>query len=407
MDCADHGPGKILWTTFAGPVSAGFTTLLLDTLRLRDTPDREQLAAAWRAVDPTGLSELLDYEGAALWLYRRLADDGILNVVEQTFAAELTKRARQTIAYNLLVDVQRDAVIRTLGSARIPHLLLKGCALRLMASRVPHADARLTADVDVLVPPDSLERAWDRLQESGLAVATADEERFEEHHHLPPLTDERGVMVELHRSISPAILPIDAWTRMTAGATPVAHAGTTTLLPTPTELLWHAITHADTHSPYGFILRFFLDAAVIISADPDLDWDTIQERLNTDELENPATGLQWLGAAHWLAGGPEVPDWLPSSPEFDLHRTLTWRLTVTATLARYRQRRGPDGNVSQASVRLSRLLMEEGTRTQLELRPTPPRFGRTTAARAGRRIAARAARLLYLAWRTFGRRGTA
>jgi hypothetical protein len=149
VDCADHGPGKILWTTFAGPVSAGFTTLLLDTLRLRDTPDREQLAAAWRAVDPTGLSELLDYEGAALWLYRRLADDGILNVVEQTFAAELTKRARQTIAYNLLVDVQRDAVIRTLGSARIPHLLLKGCALRRMASRVPHADARLTADVDV------------------------------------------------------------------------------------------------------------------------------------------------------------------------------------------------------------------------------------------------------------------
>ncbi len=378
-------------------------TLVLDTLRLRGSSDHRQLGRAWRTVDPAGLIDLLDYEGAALWLYRRLADRGILNLADSAFAAELTKRARQVTAYNLLVDVQRDAVIRCLGTAHIPHLPLKGCALRLLAPRVPYADARSTADVDVLVPPDSLERAWDRLRETGFAVATADEERFEEHHHLPPVTDERGVMVELHRSISPAIMPIDAWRRMSAGAAQPARAGTTTLLPAPTELLWHAITHAESQSPHGFRLRSFLDAAAIIGAEPNLDWDTILERLNTSELENPATGLQWLGAAHWLAGSPGVPDWLRSSPKFDLHRTLTWRLTVTATLARYRKRRRPDREISQASVRLSRLLMEEGIRTELKLSPTPPRFGRTAAARAGRRIAARGARLVYLAWRRLNR----
>jgi hypothetical protein len=388
-------------------MSADIAALVLDTLRFRASRNQEQLGRVWHAADPTGLSELLDYEGAALWLYRRLADGGILNVVEQTFAAELTKRARQIIAYNLLVDVQRDAVIRTLGTARIPHVLLKGCALRLIASRVPYADARLTADVDVLVPPDFLEGAWNRLQESGLAVAAADEGKFDEHRHLPPITDERGVMVELHRSVSPAILPIDAWKRMSTGAAQAPRPETTTLLPSPTELLWHAVTHAETQHPHGFRLRSFLDAATLIGAEPNLDWDTIRERLDTDELENPATGLEWLGAAHWLAGSPGDPDWLRSSPKFDLHTALSWRGTITRSLARHRKPRGPDREVPNALVRLSRLLMEEGVRTELKLSPTPPMYGRTAAARAGRRIAARAARLLYLAWRTFGRRGTA
>jgi hypothetical protein len=388
-------------------MSPDATALLLDTVRLQHPCDAEGLAAAWHSANPIGLSDLLDYEGASLWLYRRLAELGILNVPEATFAAELTKRARQITAYNLLVDVQRDAVIRSLGTTHIPHLLLKGCALRLMASRVPYADARLTADVDVLVPQDSLEPAWDRLREAGFTVATADEDRFDEHHHLPPLRDELGVRVDLHRSTSTTTRPIDAWARMSAGAAQLARAGTVTMVPPPTELLWHAIAHAARHGArhghYGFLLRSFLDAAAIIGAEPNLDWDTIRERLSIDELENPVTGLQWLGAAHWLAGSPGVPDWLRASPKFDLHTGLSWRGAITRSLARHRQRRGPDGEVPQAFVRLSRLLMEEGIRTELKLSPTLPTYGRTAAARAGRRIAARGARLVYLAWRRLNR----
>jgi hypothetical protein len=380
-------------------MSAALVALLLDTLRLKNTADRERLSASWHAVDCTGLSDLLDYEGAALWLYRRLADVGILDVPDRTFAAGLTKRARHITAYNLLVDAQRDAVIRTLGDAHIPHVLLKGCALRLVKPQLPYADARLTADVDVLVSPDSLERAWDRLHEAGFAVAGAEDEKSEEHHHLPPVTDGRGVMVELHRSTSQRTRPIDAWRRMTAGAAKVVHAGATTLLPTPTELLWHAVTHVDNHTPDGFRLRFLLDAAAIISAEASLDWNTIRNRLGTDELENPTPAVRWLGAAHWLAGSPRFPDWLRSSQEFDLHRTLSWRATVTRALARYRLRRASGDSAPHALVRMSRLLMEEGIRAELRLSPTPPKFGRTAAARVGRRLAARGARTAYLAWR--------
>jgi hypothetical protein len=388
-------------------MSVALAALLLDTLRLANTADRERLSASWRAVDPTGFSDLLEYEGAALWLYRRLADLGMLALPDPAFATELTMHARRITAYNLKVDAQRDAVIRILGDAHIPHVLLKGCALRLARPRIPYADARLTADVDVLVPPNSLERAWDRLHEAGFAVATGDEEAFEAHHHLAPVIDGRGIMVELHRSTSPRTRPDDAWSRMTAGAANVAHAGATTLLPAPTELLWHAVTHAESHTPDGFRLRFFLDAAAIISAQESVDWNTIRNRLGTGELENPTLAVRFLGAAHWLAGSPRPPDWLRSSHELDLHRGLTWRGTVLTALARYRMRRGSADAAPHALVRMGRLLMEEGIRADLGLSPTPPRFGRTRAARLGRRIAARAARLLYLAWRTLGRRSSA
>jgi hypothetical protein len=314
--------------------------------------------------------------------------------------------ARRITAYNLMVDAQRDAVIRMLGDAHIPHVLLKGCALRLARPRSPYGDARLIADVDVLVPPNSLERARDRLHEAGFAVAGGGEEKFEAHHHLPPVTDGKGIMVELHRSTSPRIRPDDAWNRMTAGAANVAHAGATTLVPAPTELLWHAVTHAASHTPDGFRLRFFLDAAAMISADAGIDWITIRNRLGTGELEHPALAVQWLGAARWLAGSPDIPDFVPSSPEFDLHRALSWRGTVTTALAR-RIRRGSSDGAPHALVRMSRLLMEEGIRAELKVSPTPPRFGRTRAARIGRRIAARTARLLYVAWRTLSRPGTA
>jgi hypothetical protein len=381
-------------------MSARLTSLLLDTLRLLESSDRERLAAAWHAVDPKGLSGLLDYEGTALWLYRRLADRGILNMVDKTFATELTKHARSITAYNLRVDAQRDSVIRTLAAARIPHLLLKGCALRLAAARFPYADARLTTDVDILVPPDSVEAAWNRLREAGFEVTTADQQKYKEHHHLPPLTDARGVSVEFHRSISRRIQPSDAWERMAAGAAHVSRGGGSTFLPTHTELLWHAISHAATDSPHGFRLRFFLDAAVIISAAPKLDWDTIRQRLGTDELEDPATARRWLSVAQWLGGSRDTPDWLPPFPDFDLHRMLCWRQMVTASLARYRARETHGRDVPQVMQRLSRLLMEEGVRSELELSPTPPDAGRTAAARAGRRIAARGARLLYLGWRS-------
>jgi hypothetical protein len=150
-----------------------------------------------------------------------------------------------------------------------------------------------------------------------------------------------------------------------------------------------------------------LDGAAIISAEESIDWNTIRNRLGTGELEDPALAVRFLEAAHWLAGGPRVPDWLPSSHAFDLHRTLTWRGTVLTALARHRTRRGSESSAPHALVRMSRLLMEEGIRAELRLRPTPPKFGRTRAARVGRRIAARAARLLYFAWRTLGRRSTA
>lgn len=375
--------------------------LLLDTLRSGSEPDHADLRRRWGAAAIEQVDPLVQYEECSLWLYRRLVDLELLHHVQPDLQAELGTRARHIAAHNLLVDAQRDAVIRTLHRLEIPHVLLKGSALRLLGERIPYADGRPVGDVDVLIPAEWIEGAWERLREARFEVATPDEARYEGHHHLPPLTDRLHVMVELHHSISGAVAPRDAWTRMTAKAIELSHEGVPTLIPSPTELLWHALTHAVAMGPIGFRLRLFQDAALIMASGETVDWETLRGRLESPEISDASLAQRWLSAAADLAGHAALPSWLLAGPRFDLSRALSWRALVTSRLAAAEITEGNGDSTS--AVRSTRLLIEEGTRADLGLGLTPPKWGKTPIARVGRRLAAGAARVAYVGWRFVSR----
>src|SRR5881628_2700633 len=120
--------------------------VVLETFRPGAASDAAGLSRRWAALDPTGLPALAEYEGCVLWLYQRLQELRILDAVPAAFAERLSTRAHRLMAHNLLVDAQRDELVRLLNEFRVPHVLLKGAARRLLAVVYPYGSARTTTD---------------------------------------------------------------------------------------------------------------------------------------------------------------------------------------------------------------------------------------------------------------------
>lgn len=358
--------------------------LLLDTLRLQPSRSAAELRRAWSLARPDGLAPLVAFEGCSLWLYRRLTDLDTFDDVDPTFAGWLARSARRIAARNLLVDAQRDAVVDLLNERECPHVLLKGAARRLLTDLYPYADARPTGDVDVLLPEHRALAVWSGLREKGFAPV-APEARYAAHHHLTPLSDHRGIPVELHTSTSRTLPAPEAWTRMTTDAHLVVRDGRTTTVSGATELLWHALVHALNEPTTAFNLRLLLDAAVIGAGRQDVDWARVAARLASGEVSDPGLARRWLGTAAWLAGRALPPQVIGTEAPFELHRVLRWRLSVCRVLAP-----GPELRSRAPAGRLRRLLLDEGTRASLGLS--------IAAASATRWAAAGAARLCFRTW---------
>ena len=291
--------------------------LLLATLRLRRPADADSLPSAWASVRTAGLDRLVRFEGCALWLWRRLWELEAAEAPPSPFRAWLAGEARTAAARNLLVDAEAHAVARLFGAAGIPHRLLKGVARRQVADRFPHADARATHDVDVLVPPEQAREAWDLLGRTGYETLRPARDAPGDHFHLPPLWNTQRVAIEIHTSTSPAVAPTEAWRRATAGGEATAM-----------ELLWHGMAHALRHHADAFRLRFLLDGAAILARPVALDWPEIGRRLGSGEIANRLRGVAWLAAAAWLAGSA-VPLPIPDNAALlDLGCALRRRLAV-------------------------------------------------------------------------------
>lgn len=356
----------------------------------------DDLRTAWSRVSPRGLRSLIDYEGCALWLARRLKDTDASEELASRLALHVLLTARAIIRRNLRAAAERDAVVGILNELGVRHVLLKGAARQLLADRYRHADARIVGDVDVLVPETDAPRVWEQLRASGYRCAP-NSERYRGHFHLPPLTGTRGIAVEVHVSTSERVSAREAWQRQANFAVRLRCGDGATLVPNATELLWHAVSHAPIRWPESFRVRFFQDAAVVWAAAHDIDWDVIATRLRSDELEFPERARTWLAAAGWLSGRPESADALTPLPTFDLARMLDWRLAVFRSLGR--EGIGPSGVwAANLRSRTTRLLVAEGTRSAVGMSLGPGRYRPGTLSRAGRWIAAAAARLCYLVW---------
>src|SRR5947207_15533301 len=86
--------------------------LLLDTLRPQGDLEAAALGERWAAANPAGLAALAEYEGCVLWLHQRLWELCLLGAVPAVFFQWLSTRAHQLAARNLLVDAQRDDLVR-------------------------------------------------------------------------------------------------------------------------------------------------------------------------------------------------------------------------------------------------------------------------------------------------------
>ncbi len=378
------------------PVHA--TDVLLHTLRIQGQVDADDLRRRWATVRAAGLAELVEYEGCALWLYRRLKELDLVDAAPLAFTTWLGACAWRLAARNLRVDAQRDVILQLLNSYGVPHVLLKGAARRQAADVYPYADARATTDVDVLLPTDLARPTWERLRAAGFEAAD-DVQRYDDHIHLPPLWNEWGVKVELHTSTALKPPPAEAWRRMSDSASVIQRSAGETRIPGATELLWHALTHAAVAWTEGFRIRFLQDGAVVWASGQAIDWGEIAARLKSSELGGDAVARRWLSAAAWLAGIDEPDERLGDMPACDPRHLLRWRHLVfhALSLGGVRAHRPVWG--SDAISRSRRLLIDEGTRYELDLPLTPPPLGAARLTRASRYVAAGAARLCYQSWR--------
>ncbi|TME93777.1 MAG: nucleotidyltransferase family protein [Chloroflexi bacterium] len=386
--------------TFRSATTGEVADLLLTTLRLRGDCDVAGLRRRWADLDPAGLAALAEYEGSVLWLHRRLRELGLVDVVPATLSQWLSTRARRLAARNLLVDAQRDDLVAILNDLRVPHVLLKGVARRLVADRYPYADARATSDVDVLVPEQLALSSWEQLLKAGFTATSGRTASYDGHFHLPPLINGRAVNVEIHTSTSSCLPAAIAWRRFDRSAQVAACQGGPTRVPAATELLWHAITHAPLPDPLAFRLRFLQDAEVGWAAGAEIDWSEIASRFGSAELPDRALARRWLGTATQLSGVPDTETYLGSLPALDLSQALSWRLTVFRLLGARDVRATRSIWGRHPVSRARRLLIDEATRAAAELPPLPP-LNTTSLHRAGRRVVAGVGRLCYHGWRMF------
>src|SRR2546425_1342707 len=378
---------------------------VLQTLRLGAEVDAAGLARRWAAVDPAGLAALVEYEGCVLWLYQRLQELHILGAAPTEFVEWLSARAHRLLAYTLGVDAQRDQLVRLLNEFRVPHVLLKGAARRLMADVHASGSARPTTDVDVLVPHEFAGPTWARLQSAGFVSTPGPGFTCEGHFHLPPLRHGGGVAVELHTSTSTFVPAPVAWERMRGSARVAQCQGGPTQVPSATELLWHGITHAPLPHAGAFRIRYFQDAAVSWAARAEIDWDQISTRLASLELPDPILARGWLGTAWDLVQPDRSTRPIGTASALHLGRALTWRLTVFRRFGEARSDAAPQVWGPRLVSRGRRLLIDEATRAELGL-PLIPQPRTAFAPRAGRRLAAAAARVCYRGWCTLRRAQT-
>jgi hypothetical protein len=286
------------------------------------------LAEAWPAAEGRVLRRLVAFEGCALWLYRRLRQLAVLERIDADLAAWIAAKAREDTARNLLIEAEAQALAEILREIGTPAVFLKGVARRLLADRYPLADARVTNDVDVLVPAAHARAVWHALRMRGYEHTSPTKPPRPQHHHLPALWSHRRVGVELHTTYARGVLPDVAWRRYYDAGIGVKRSGILFRVPSATELFWGATAHSLLIPDIAFLLLFFFDAAVIWASGEPVDWPEIARRLDAKEIVDGTAAAAWLGAAAQLAGVEPPAALTGRVAPYDLERALALRLAV-------------------------------------------------------------------------------
>ncbi len=336
------------------------------------------------------MASLVAYEGAAVWLYRRLRATGAIEAVPDEFVAELKRQAFLATGIGMRIEEAAVEVLQILARARIPVVLIKGIARKALARQYPYLDARATSDVDLLVEESRVHVAFSLLCSLGYVEAKPGSAV---HHHLPPLWNEHRVAVELHWSTARWTSPATAWKRATEQGLELEWRGLQVRTPSPTELAWNAAYHAVTPSEsivVGFRLQHFLEAAALEAGAAGIDWELLWHRAAREMIAEPESReslpphliRRWMSSARALGSSGSIPAGVNG---LDLPALLGWRLLVL----RSRKRLGRA---------LSDRFMEEGPRTLIgaPIEKSPDVFW---PKRLRRRTATVGSRIVFKTWR--------
>ncbi|MFN0094908.1 MAG: nucleotidyltransferase family protein [Dehalococcoidia bacterium] len=197
------------------------------------------------------------------------------NLQRAGHADELTPRlkgiARLAWVRNQLHIAGAAQAAHVLSEAGIPVMALKG--IPLLARHYPDAGMRPMADVDLLVHPTDAGAAdqqlrnagWRRTSERPIAALQA-------RAHAADLTSPNGAALDLHwRPIAQswdAALDDAVWSR----ATPATVTQLTVPAAAPEDLLFHIIVHGVRGYP-NQVIRWVIDAAMVLGSTPEFDWD--------------------------------------------------------------------------------------------------------------------------------------
>ena len=165
----------------------------------------------------------------------------------------------------------------------IKAVFLKGMALNL--AEIQSSDQRHCRDIDILVEKNNLSKAYELLKKIGFSYLDKDcedESSFlQPMHHLPPLSNSKGTTIELHHRItSPQAYEECPLTYLFFKNIQIVKGIN---IPSPTNLILHAIYHGVVHNSLGDGLIFLIDLKKIMDKyGMSIDLEKAHKLLNID-----------------------------------------------------------------------------------------------------------------------------
>ncbi|MDQ6888013.1 MAG: nucleotidyltransferase family protein, partial [Gemmatimonadota bacterium] len=258
---------------------------------LLDGSDARDSWREWRALtgdvkaamadDSLPLKRMLPLLFASL---RRAGADVDMSLVPYLRLAYAREQMRSATYLRILRDM-----LSALDREAVPAIALRGAALSVASYAEPAL--RHCHDIDLLIPPDDLERAASALERLGLARSDGEPDRDATGIRL---RHSSGLPIELHSRLFDSAfyyLPAgDAWAR----ALPQRVAGIAMTILSPADMLLHIGGHASgtcvPRSP-----RWVCDAWHVIQRHPELDWTTFTTAAERSRLTLPlAVMLRYL-----------------------------------------------------------------------------------------------------------------
>ncbi|MDD2988488.1 MAG: nucleotidyltransferase family protein [Zoogloea sp.] len=225
-------------------------------------------------------------------LYERLCAAGL--------EADIPRRPRNHLQSGAIMATQQQYSIRrearllrdALAPYEIPLILLKGAAY--VAGRLPAAQGRLFADIDILVPHERLDTAESALMLTGWqsSVTDAYDQRYYRRwmHELPAMRHVfRGTTLDVHHTILPptARLKPDARLLIEASVEIPDLPGVRTLA--LEDLILHSASHLFHEGEPDNLLRDLTDLDLLLKhlGRDDAAWDALLARAQRLQLSGP------------------------------------------------------------------------------------------------------------------------